>query len=144
MRLTKYKTAIPILLIVSFLNCTEDPTNCIEELDDIELETNLDISDWATSTHSNNVDPDYDIVFPQNQVNRLDLLISSTNWNIMFDDMTNKYGSFGSGSRGPASDSEDNPIYVPCSMFFNGIQWYQAGIRFKGNFSLKTTWSNGI
>jgi len=144
MTLTKYKSVILLLLIISFLNCTEDPPNGIEELDDIELETNIDISDWSEATHGGDGKPNYDIVFPQDKVNRIDLVISSTNWDIMLDDMTNKYGSFGSGSRGPADDSEDNPIYVPCSMFFNDIQWYQAGIRFKGNSSLKTSWGNGI
>lgn len=143
MILTKYKSTILLLLAISFISCTEDPVNSTIELDKIELETNIDISDWAAETHSKDVDPDYDIVFPQDQVNRIDLVISSTNWNIMLDDMTNKYGSFGSGSRGPADDSEDNPIYVPCSLFFNGVEWYQAGIRFKGNSSLKTTWGNG-
>ncbi len=46
----------------------------------------------------------------------------------MIDDMTNNYGSFGSGAGGPADDSDDNPIYVPCSLFFNDIEWYQVGI----------------
>jgi spore coat protein CotH len=62
----------------------------------------------------------------------------------MIDDMTNNYGSFGTGGGGPADDSDDNPIYVPCSLFFNDIKWYQVGLRFKGNSSLKTTWGKGI
>jgi len=139
-----YKIAVLILSIILLIGCAEDPTNSTVELDDIELETNIDLSDWGTSTHSNDADPNYEIVFPQDKVNRIDLVISSTNWNIMLDDMTNKYGGFGSGASGPADDSEDNPIYVPCSLFFNDIQWYQVGIRFKGNSSLKTTWGNGI
>ncbi len=144
MNLNKYKTAFLLLLIVLFLSCTEDAPNSTVELDDIEIETSLDLSDWSTTTHSNDANPNYDIVFPQDQVNRIDLVISSTNWNIMIDDMTNNYGSFGSGAGGPADDSDDNPIYVPCSLFFNDIEWYQVGLRFKGNSSLKTTWGQGI
>ena len=143
MTIIKYKTAFLLLVTVLFLTCAEDPSS-VEELADIELETNLDLSDWTTETHSNDVDPDYDIVFPQDKVNRIDLVISSTNWNIMIDDMTNKYGSFGSGAGGLADDSDENPIYVPCSLFFNDIEWYQVGLRFKGNSSLKTTWGQGI
>ena len=143
MTLIKYKTAILIAVTVLFLSCTEDPNSAID-LDDIELETNLDLSDWTSATHSNDADPDYGIVFPQDQVNRIDLVISSTNWDIMIDDMTNNYGSFGTGGGGPADDSDDNPIYVPCSLFFNDIEWYQVGLRFKGNSSLKTTWGQGI
>lgn len=143
MTLKILKSIILIILTIFLVNCAEDAPNSTEELDEIELEANIDISDWSESTHSNDVNPDYDIVFPQDRVNRIDIKISSANWNIMLDDMTNKYGSFGSGSRGPAGDSEENPIYVPCSLFFNDVQWYQVGIRFKGNSSLKTTWGNG-
>ena len=133
-----------LLILTIFL------TNCEEEIisedfsENIEYITDLDISDWGTNSHSNDADPDYDIAFPQDAVNRIDLVISSTNWDVMIDDMTSNYGSFGSGGGGPADDSDDNPIYVPCSLFFNDIQWYQAGIRFKGNSSLKTTWGSGI
>ena len=139
-----FKLLSIIFLSVLFLNCTEDGPNSIEELDEIELATNVDLSDWSEKTHSNDVNPDYDIVFPQDKVNRIDIEISLTNWNIMLDDMTNKYGSFGFGRGGPPSDSDENPIYVPCSLFFNDIQWYQVGLRFKGNSSLKSSWSNGI
>ena len=140
----KYKITTLILAAILFVGCTEVPINNTAELDDVEIETNLDLSDWTNTTHSKEADPDYDIVFPQDKVNRIDLVISSTNWNIMIDDMTNNYGSFGIGAGGPADDSDDNPIYVPCSLFFNDIEWYQAGIRFKGNSSLKTSWGQGI
>lgn len=131
-----------MILIVSLTSCEED-INEEDFSEDIEYITDLDISDWSTSSHSKEADPDYDIVFPQNTVNRIDLIISETNWDVMIDDMTSFYGSFGSGSRGQADDSDDNPIYVPCSLFYNNVEWYQVGLRFKGNSSLKTTWGNG-
>ncbi len=40
-------------------------------------------------------------------------------------------------------DSEDNPVYVPASLFFEGRQWYWVGVRFKGNSSLRSAWSEG-
>ena len=139
----KYKVTVLISSAILLVGCAEDLTNSTVDLDDVEIETSLDLSDWTSTTHSKDADPDYDIVFPQDKVNRIDLVVSSTNWNIMIDDMTNNYGSFGSGAGGPADDSDDNPIYVPCSLFFNDIEWYQAGLRFKGNSSLKTTWGQG-
>jgi spore coat protein CotH len=142
----KYIKLINISLLLSAIvltSCEED-INSEDFSEDIEYTTNLDISDWSTYSHSNDADPDYDIVFPQDKVNRIDLVLTSTNWDVMIDDMTSNYGSFGSGSGGPASDSDDNPIYVPCSLFFNNVQWYEVGIRFKGNSSLKTTWGQGI
>ena len=29
-------------------------------------------------------------------------------------------------------------------MFYNGIEWYRVGVRFKGNSSLQSSWQNGI
>ena len=46
--------------IFSFLiitGCAEDLSNSIEELEDIELETELDLSDWASATHTRNSNP---------------------------------------------------------------------------------------
>ena len=137
----KSKFVLLFMLTVLFTNCNEDITSVYEE---IEYITNLNISDWSDETHGKSANPNYDMVFPQNKANRLDLVISNNNWKVMLADMTNNYGSFGSGGGGPADDSDDNPIYVPCSMYFNGIQWYEAGLRFKGNSSLKTTWGSGI
>lgn len=144
MNLIRIKIFALFLFILLFQFCTDEPPTSTVELDDIELETDIDISGWTSSTHSNDVDPNYDVVFPQDEVNRIDIVIASANWDIMINDMTNRYGSFGSGSRGAADDSEENPIYVPCSLFFEDVEWYQIGIRFKGNSSLKTSWGNGI
>jgi spore coat protein CotH len=40
-------------------------------------------------------------------------------------------------------DVED-PIFVPGEVFYNGIEWYRVGIRFKGNSSLQSSWQQGI
>jgi spore coat protein CotH len=58
--------------------------------------------------------------------------------------MTNKYGSFGSGGGGGLVDSDDNPIFVPGDVFYEGTQWYKVGLRFKGNSSLQSSWRSGI
>jgi spore coat protein CotH len=144
LNLYRYLLSMGILLFATIMGCSGDQPNSPETLGDIEIETDLDLSDWTSATHSNDADPDYDIVFPQDQVNRIDLVISSINWNIMLEDMTNKYGNFGSRRNGPPVGSDENPIYVPCSLHFNGIEWYQVGVRFKGNSSLQSSWANGI
>jgi hypothetical protein len=107
------------------------------------VDDNIEIPDWTETTHGKGADPDYDIVFPQDQVNRLDLVIDKSNWQVMLDDMAQKYGSFGSGPGRPADDSDENPVYVPCSVFYNNIEWYAVGLRFKGNSSLQTAWGTG-
>ncbi|KAA3615815.1 MAG: spore coat protein [Calditrichaeota bacterium] len=137
-----YSNLFSFMFIISILiGCDDTGTN-----PDIEpvINSDFEITDWTEATHGKGGDRNYEKVFPQDQVNRLDFVIDQDNWQVMLDDMEQQYGSFGSGSRGPADDSNDNPVYVPCSIFFNDIEWYAAGIRFKGNSSLQTSWGNGI
>lgn len=139
-----------ILLIVSMMLSVYCSLN--EEID--TNETTNDMSDWTEETHGNTVPPNYDVVFPENEVKRFDLVIDSKNWQAMLEDMRDKFGSFGSGGgggRGPGpgqgpgmTGSFENPIFVPCSLFFEGKQWYRVGVRFKGNSSLWSAWGEGI
>lgn len=57
---------------------------------------------WGEVSHSNSADPDYDVVFPQDEVNILNITISPENWQAMLDDMTAKYGEFGT-RQGPGA-----------------------------------------
>jgi hypothetical protein len=47
------------------------------------------------------------------------------------------------GGVGPAPD-EENPIWVPCTVEFEGLTWRYVGIRYKGQSTLRSTWSMGI
>ncbi len=102
------------------------------------------LDDWTSTTHSAFATPNYDIVFPGDAVNRIDLVIDKDYWEIMLEYMEDNYGSFGSSSLSPQDISDDvTPIYVPCSFFFNNTEWYHVGVRFKGNSSLASAWGNG-
>ena len=50
---------------------------------------------WTEETHGKSSDPNYAIVFPQDRVNRIDIIIEPSDWQIMLDDMTELYGEFG-------------------------------------------------
>lgn len=52
-------------------------------------------ADWTDETHGRSADPNFDVVFPEDQVNRIDIVISPENWQTMLDDMTTNYGEFG-------------------------------------------------
>jgi spore coat protein H len=136
----------PLLLLSA---CSKDdpaaPTNPVDNdpIDENPIEEDLVISDWTEITHGNSADPDYDEVFAEDTVKRLDIEISAENWQAMLDDMTETYGPFGTGGGLPADD-EDNPIWVPGSVFYEGTQWYKVGVRFKGNSSLRTSWGRGV
>ncbi|ATB31703.1 CotH kinase family protein [Melittangium boletus] len=52
---------------------------------------------WSEESHGKKASPAYDVVFPQDKVNRLDLIISPEDWQVMQDDMTGMLGAFGAG-----------------------------------------------
>ena len=160
---------------------------------------------WNEATHGNDTAPNYETVFPQEAVNRIDITISAENWQVMLNDMTEKYGAFGTksndrmgmepdgqrpqmpegrqpqplqngemparpdrpveegvqpqqpqngeiplradspmeGGMGMMEDDESNPVWVPVTIAFEGDTWTNVGLRFKGNSSLKNSWSQG-
>ncbi len=104
----------------------------------------LETPDWTEATHGR-VDPDYDIVFAQDTVQRLDIEVSEQSWQAMLADMTTNYGEFGSGAPLPPPGSvTENPIWVAGSVFHEGTEWYKVGIRFKGFSSLGGAWAMGV
>ena len=140
-------------MLFSINSCSTDTENSneIESLEEID-DTSFEATDWTTETHTKSVDPNFNEVFDDTAVKRLDIVITPTRWQSILDDMTATYGSFGSQSgNGPGGagggglvDAEENPIFVPAEVYYNGLQWYRVGVRFKGNSSLQSSWSNGI
>lgn len=129
----KIKNVIKLLSLLAllFLNSCEQPDD-----DDDVVEIDIETPDWTEATHSNLVDPDYDVVFPQDAVQRIDIVIESTDWADIESDLASM----------PAVITEESfsPIWVTCEVFCNGIEWYEAGIRVKGNSSLTSTYAAGI
>ena len=95
--------------------------------------------------------PDFEAVFPQDKVNRIDIIISPENWQTMLDYMETYYGAFGAGS---GQDEDDfwesfwptiewpdyDPPYVECTVIFEGQTYNHVGIRFKGSSTLLRAW----
>lgn len=108
-------------------------------------------------------EPDYDMVFPNDSVNRIDLVIKPDDWQKMLDNMTEIYGEFGNsthmsipnGNFSPGENSGEmgmpgghgmsdvNPVYVPAQVTLNGKTLDNVGIRFKGFSSLSGSWGEG-
>lgn len=109
---------------------------------------------WAEATHGKNAEANYKLLFDHDDVLRLDIVISPLDWQAMLDDMIQQFGSFGAvGGRTSQSThnplefwdftGDRNPIYIPCTLVFQGKTWHHVGIRFKGNSSLYYTWKKG-
>ena len=96
------------------------------------------LDDWTAESHGYGADPNYDIVFNQNEVQRLDFVIEADYWQAMQEDLAAQY------SGGPGTLVEESPIYIPAQMFFKDKQWYDVGLRYKGNSSLQSSYSQGI
>ena len=144
------KTSIFVLLAFCFIACSNDDAadEVMEEEEEEEIvidDTDFEAIDWTTETHTKDVDPNFDEVFQDDAVKRLDIVITEARWQSMLDDMTATYGSFGSGGgQGGLTESDEDPIFVPAEVFYNDKQWYRVGVRFKGNSSLQSSWRNGI
>ena len=148
------KVSIALFLALQLLflsSCSDDNSSTTEEIIDETTyvedysDSTFEATDWTTETHSKSADPNYDEIFQDEAVKRIDIVISEDRWQMMLDDMTETYGAFGSsGNSGPGLiESDDDPIMVPAEVFYEGLEWYRVGVRFKGNSSLQSTWSSG-
>ncbi|MFI3285854.1 MAG: CotH kinase family protein [Rikenellaceae bacterium] len=132
----------------------EEYNNDDEPYDDTIVDTS-EYPDWGELTHSNAADPNYDVVFAQGEVLRIDITISSSSWSAMWSDLSANLGSSGGmgggfgggfgGGMGGGMDSDVGftPMWAPCTITFNETEWYEVGVRFKGNSSLSQTYSSG-
>ncbi|MDX2473886.1 MAG: CotH kinase family protein [Candidatus Krumholzibacteria bacterium] len=136
-----------MLFIAFFTACSDDastPTSTDGNTGSVIDDADFEATDWTAATHSKDADPDFDEVFEDNAVKRMDFVITAERWQSMLDDMTELYGPFGAGGAPPGEDIDEDPIFVPAEVFYNGTEWYRVGVRFKGNSSLQSTWQSGI
>ena len=117
------------------------------EVSDDPAEAN---SDWTAESHGNDVDPDYDMIFPQDQVNSIEITMTAADWAAIKADMSAKsWGTFGQGNSGGGGQGGgggfgEDPEYIAATLKFNGKTWNQVGFRLKGNSSLSSIWRAGI
>jgi len=97
----------------------------------------------TTLSHGKSAQADYERVFPDDTVNRLDVVISADNWTSMLENMTNLYGDFGDFGASSGRPVSENPIWVESEVTFQDKKWEHVGIRFKGNSTLQGAWSRG-
>ncbi|MCP4347206.1 MAG: hypothetical protein GY795_16970 [Desulfobacterales bacterium] len=73
----------------------------IRKISDIEVSDSVQRPEgWTEETHGDTENANYDVVFAQNKVMRINLTIDPADWQAILDDMTDIYGEFGSGNGG--------------------------------------------
>jgi hypothetical protein len=130
------------LFIVLFSACRDEDLVVSEEDDDDIIDT-ADYADWTDATHGSSTEPNYDIVFNQNEVLRLDIEISSSDWTSMQSNLSSVVNS-SSFDRTTQEVEVDDPEWFECSFSYDSLEWYHVGIRYKGNSSLVSAYSSGI
>lgn len=149
------------MLLLTVGACKDSTTDLDPNVDQTQGD-NFAIPDWTDASHSNKVEPNYAVVFPQNTVNTIEIAMSKQDWATVKADMKIRTGNdFGAGGTGgganppmgggganpPAGGGLDlvvgDPVYVPVSFKFNGKSWYRVGFRLKGNSSLSNAWRSG-
>lgn len=90
--------------------------------------------DWEDPSHSNDFEPNYDIVFNTSKVNRIDIVLTETE----FLEMQSNINLLAT-----TNELEINPQYFACDFFYNGKQWYDVGVRYKSNKKTFEAFLNG-
>lgn len=104
---------------------------------------------WTDATHGKKASPNYEVVFADNEVKKLELRMTAADWASVKADMKALWGfDFGSATGGkpggPGAFPTEEPAYVPVSLKLNDIEWYKVGFRLKGNSTLGNSWRSGI
>ena len=64
-------------------------------------EAGLRPAGWSEDSHGDDADPNYEVVFPQDEVNQITITIAPEDWEAMQANMTELLGEQGSGGSGP-------------------------------------------
>jgi spore coat protein CotH len=118
------KWVVYIALAVSVLGCRKE-----------YADSYVKITDWKPETHGNDAAPDYSVVFKEGKVHRIDLVFQYSDWSKMQNDLEANVKITNPPT--PVNPAYV-PVYVPCNVLYNGIEWYKVGVRYKGNSSLRT------
>jgi spore coat protein CotH len=118
-----------------FAGCQSESTTGDDYSDTSKEEGVLDVN-----LPSNDMDPDYNVVYDQSEVMEINIVIDGDDWDAMQDDLSKNISS---GQGAIDTESSFDPIWVESSITVNDITWTHVGIRFKGNSSLSSTYNSG-
>ncbi|KIG14971.1 Cellulosomal protein [Enhygromyxa salina] len=90
---------------------------------------------WGRDSHCKGATPDYDRLFDDTKVQRLDLTIDPLDYADMRSDLDDMAAN---------NNWNLDPIYVPADVAYDGKTWWQVGVRYKGNSSLHSATNQGI
>jgi spore coat protein H len=99
---------------------------------------------WGLDSHCKGADADYDLLFDDTVVHRIDIEVSEEDYVATMEDLEEILDS-GGGPGGPGgADVDVEPMWVPVTVRFDGLTWWQVGMRYKGNSSLRSAFTEGV
>lgn len=98
---------------------------------------------WEVESHCKGIDANYDLVFADDVVKRIDITIDPSDYDATMDDLEEILGGSGGPGGGGSLDDSPEPMYVPVQVDYNGLTWWNVGMRYKGNSSLHSAWRHG-
>lgn len=126
------------VMLLLLISCKKDN----DIIDTTESDTVNYNPDWTFTSHGKAA-CNYDVVFPQNAVNTIEIYLGKDLWDDINDDMKSICG-YRFGQSGTGMFSGEEAAYVDPLIKFNGKQWKNTGFRLKGNSTLSVSWSRGI
>jgi spore coat protein H len=138
-----------ILLVAFTVSCGENLSEENENSDKINDKDNVSEDSlkynptWTFTSHGK-AKQDYNVIFPQDSVYKLEIVMTPAQWVAIRNNMKSIVGyDFGarSGAGGKLTDTETG--YVDVLLSFRGKVWKNTGYRLKGNSSLNQAWGEG-
>lgn len=147
----KYLKILSLLLIFTILLSCEKETTSSKDDSESDNDTTKVLSDtlnynpdWTFVSHGK-ANQDYSIVFPQDSVNKLEISMTTKQWNDIHTNMKTLFGyDFGGNTQGGGEFPDTEADYIDVLLKFNGKSWKNVGFRLKGNSSLAQAWGSGI
>ena len=100
---------------------------------------------WGLASHCSGVEADYERLFDDTVVHRIDIELSAEDHAATMDDLDEILGG-GGAPPGPGGDADVDvePMWVPVTVRYDGLTWWQVGMRYKGNSSLRSAFNSGV
>lgn len=101
---------------------------------------------WTRESHCKGVAADYDYLFDETVVRRLDIRMDAATHDAMTEDLGTVLGSSsggGPGRPGGSSGTGGDPSWFAVDIDYDGMTWTDVGMRYKGNSSLRSAWQSG-
>jgi spore coat protein H len=115
------RISVYVLVLVAMFSCKKV----------IFVEDELTGDNIGSATHSNGLPANYDVVFNNETVNRIEIVFTAQEWADMQTNLTEV-----TRNSGPGSFSDVNPTYFAADIYYNDLVWKDVGVRYKGNSSL--------